>query len=500
ALAAAAARREQRNDQRILLSLHHITAVSATAESLEPILETIYQETVDLMGVTGFVAVLYEPHTNSLCFPLRYDRGERFGETRIPFDPEQSVTAWMIANRQSILRRDTLVEPFPVNIQIFGDGATPRSWLGVPMIAQGEVIGALSLQSYEPNVFDEDDERLLTQISQQAAVAILNHQGRAAYQQRLKELTTFNDLSKELSAHVADTPLPDLLEAIRVSLGALLDTDHFYIALCNETKQHITFPLATEHGERKAWRDRQSGPYLSEHVLAEGRPVRINGDIPAYMERNGMQSMGTPAAAWLGAPIWMRGKAVGVMAVQAFEEGVTYSEEDERLLVAAAAQAAGAIQISAMLTEEQRQRREMAEANQRQAQLLEMIREISTPVIPILAGVLVVPMVGTIDSSRATQIIDSLLAQVAALRAQVVLLDITGVPIVDTGVANYLLQAIRATQLLGAQCVVVGIRPEVAQTIVGLGVDLGQVATLADLQEGVRYALGLRGLKVVPRS
>lgn len=118
-----------------------------------------------------------------------------------------------------------------------------------------------------------------------------------------------------------------------------------------------------------------------------------------------------------------------------------------------------------------------------------LLAELSTPILRIGAGALVLPLVGSLDSFRAARVVEALLQAVDEQRAELVILDITGVPLVDTQVANALLQTARAVRLLGARIVLTGIRPDVAQTIVALGVDLGDIITRADLQEGVRYAL-----------
>jgi rsbT co-antagonist protein RsbR len=118
-----------------------------------------------------------------------------------------------------------------------------------------------------------------------------------------------------------------------------------------------------------------------------------------------------------------------------------------------------------------------------------LLAELSTPLLRIGAGALVLPLVGSLDSYRAGRVVETLLRTIEEQRTDLVILDITGVPIVDTQVANVLLQTARAVRLLGARIVLTGIRPDVAQTIVALGVDLGDIITRADLQEGIKYAL-----------
>lgn len=109
------------------------------------------------------------------------------------------------------------------------------------------------------------------------------------------------------------------------------------------------------------------------------------------------------------------------------------------------------------------------------------------------------PLIGSIDSMRAQQIIETLLEGVNTTGAHIVILDVTGVPVVDTQVANTLLRSAQAVRLLGAEVLLTGIRPEVAQTIVGLGLDLSHIRTMASLQDGIVYALS-RQEKARPRT
>jgi anti-anti-sigma factor len=119
------------------------------------------------------------------------------------------------------------------------------------------------------------------------------------------------------------------------------------------------------------------------------------------------------------------------------------------------------------------------------------LHELATPMIPISDTIMIMPLIGTIDSRRAQQVLDSLLHGIARTRVTTVILDITGVPLVDTQVANALLQAAQSVKLLGAQVVLTGIRPEVAQTLVGLGVSLQGIITLRTLQLGIAYAAAM---------
>jgi rsbT co-antagonist protein RsbR len=116
------------------------------------------------------------------------------------------------------------------------------------------------------------------------------------------------------------------------------------------------------------------------------------------------------------------------------------------------------------------------------------IRELSTPVLQIRDGLLLLPLVGVIDSNRARQMTDQLLQSIRANRAKVIVVDITGVPAVDSMVANHLVQVVEASRLLGARAILTGLSAEVAQTLVRIGVDLGKVQTTGNLQDGIDQA------------
>ena len=127
----------------------------------------------------------------------------------------------------------------------------------------------------------------------------------------------------------------------------------------------------------------------------------------------------------------------------------------------------------------------------------EAIRELSTPVLLLRPGLLLLPIIGLIDTQRARQLTEQLLRSVRANRAKVVVIDVTGVPSVDTKVANHLVQAVEAARLMGATSIVTGIAPDIAQTMVKLGIDLMRITTVGDLQSGIEEAERLLGYTVV---
>lgn len=123
--------------------------------------------------------------------------------------------------------------------------------------------------------------------------------------------------------------------------------------------------------------------------------------------------------------------------------------------------------------------------------------ELSTPVVQLWDGVLALPLIGTLDSVRAQDVMESLLGAIVTRQAEVVIIDITGVQTVDTQVAQHLLRTASAVRLMGAQCVISGISPHIAQTMVQLGVDVGEVVTRSNIQGALRHAFAAVGVRVV---
>lgn len=125
------------------------------------------------------------------------------------------------------------------------------------------------------------------------------------------------------------------------------------------------------------------------------------------------------------------------------------------------------------------------------------LKELSAPLIPIMENITVMPLIGTIDTERARSIMENLLKGVIDHDSEVVLIDITGVPIVDTMVAHHIIEAAEAVRLIGATCILVGIRPEIAQTIVSLGIDLSEFITKSSLRKGVITALEITNRTII---
>jgi rsbT co-antagonist protein RsbR len=147
-----------------------------------------------------------------------------------------------------------------------------------------------------------------------------------------------------------------------------------------------------------------------------------------------------------------------------------------------------------LLTTEEHQRVREVVIQQQQRDLIEL----STPVVKLWEGVVAVPLIGTLDSERTQVVMESLLERIVETNSTMAIIDITGVPTVDTLVAQHLLKTVAAARLMGADCIISGIRPQIAQTIVHLGLTLSDVTTKATMADAIALALGRAGLRITP--
>jgi rsbT co-antagonist protein RsbR len=172
---------------------------------------------------------------------------------------------------------------------------------------------------------------------------------------------------------------------------------------------------------------------------------------------------------------------------------VTVEEELQSLFSSSKATAADLAVALAKLKQEVEERQQVEMELREKLAFIhrqeEAIRAMSTPIIQIWDGVLTLPVVGSLDSARASSMMEQLLAEIVRSRSRFAILDLPGVDVVDTATADHLLKIMRAVELLGARCVVTGIRPGVAQTMVSLGVDLASISTLRNLQEGLKACM-----------
>jgi len=187
-----------------------------------------------------------------------------------------------------------------------------------------------------------------------------------------------------------------------------------------------------------------------------------------------------PMHSFLGVPLKLSGRTTGMIALANKPGG--FADEDQKAVEA----------LSMAITQALHSKR----TEQKFALQAQEILEVSTPVLQIWEGIVVAPLIGTMDSERTRQFMERFLETIVKTNSSVALVDITGVPMVDTQTAQHVIDAISAARLLGAEVILTGVRPEIAQTLVHLGIDLSEVTTRSSLSAGISVALQRLGLAV----
>ena len=488
ALETARLMREQKRRITELATLEEVGRAISSTLKLDELLERIYEQTSRLMDTTSFFLTLYYEETQEWEMRIQVEDGQRQ-----PPMPRQKLraglTGWIIQHREPLLLKHGATD-FLRQQGIDRIGRASKSWLGVPLLLGEQIVGVVAVQSYErERAYDEGHMRLLATIARQAAVAVANARLFENLERHIAEVAGLEEIGRAIGSTLE---LEQVLQRIYEQVSLLMDTTNFYIALHEPGTDLVSFPLAYEHGQPQTWKTRRQGQGLTEHVIATARPLLIRQHVGRELEARGVQVIGTEAQSWLGVPLQLGEQVVGVMAVQSYEETMVYDEEHQRILMAIGQQAAIVVENARTMARMRELNQDLQRNLETHAQLLETIRQLSTPVVPLMEGIIFLPLVGHIDSNRAHQIVEELLLGVQEHRARIVILDITGVPVVDTMVAQALVQAAQAVHLLGAEGVLVGIMPEVAQTMVSLGIDLAALVTRADLQSGLEYAITQR--------
>jgi anti-anti-sigma regulatory factor len=202
-----------------------------------------------------------------------------------------------------------------------------------------------------------------------------------------------------------------------------------------------------------------------------------------------------PISRHISMPILYREEVIGL--IQVANKMTDYQKDDIQLLEAIGNQIAPILGTRLQRDRQERARKQAEELVLRQAR---EILEISTPVLQLWEGVICAPLIGTLDSQRTQQLMERLLDRIVDTGSSIALMDITGVPAVDTQTARHLIETIAAVRLLGAQVIVTGIRPAIAQTLVHIGIDLSNVITRSSLAEGLSLAMEMLNLQVTSKE
>jgi anti-anti-sigma regulatory factor len=425
-----------------------------------------------------------------------------------------------------VLLNDTPTNPVVqmMNLSDFASQLKVQHSLMVGMRSQGKLIGVIQPSNKRDGTpFNEQaDVRLLKIYASQAAVAIENsrllaalHEERDAILRERDKLDRLHQVAVTVQQTEAlNDKLKLIAEGMREVGGygrvviTLRDADLNATGLVCAGLTPKEEAFVWEHtAPAEFWRRCLSGKFerfrLGELYYLPGSDPWVQQEIG---QRDILKSSVKPGTSdgWqpydlLYMPLRDSKDGGGVLGIVALDDpvdGRRPAAEGLRIIELFAQEAVLAMENSRLLDDLRKLNADLKSLVDTQRNLLATLRELSSPVIPVFEGIIVLPLIGNIDTQRASQVLEGLLAGIERYRARVVLIDVTGVPIVDTSVANHLLKAAQAARLLGAEAVLVGVRPEVAQTMVQLGVDHLGLTTRADLQSGVEYAFSRLNLRL----
>ncbi len=351
------ARLFQERERRIreLTTINEISAAVNATHSLDVLLHELYRGISEIIDIRTSLIGLYDDQTDILSYPICYDQGRQVQLEAVPLP--RGSSGWAIRNREPLLL-STAEEAHAMGLDIetgrIGSHTVEESFLVAPIISNDRVLGVINVQSYEPYAFDTDDLRFISTVANQAAVAINNARLFTERERRIQELATFNEIGQALSATVSFEELPALIYR---QTSRLLDSTNFYMALLDATHDEITFPLFYEEGNRREQPPVRAGNSLTWHIVRSREPLLLQE--PGMREQliaRGITPLisGNSPRAWLGVPMIVADKVIGVIGIQDHYDENAYGPEDVRLLSTIASWAAIALE-NARLIEESRQ-------------------------------------------------------------------------------------------------------------------------------------------------
>jgi GAF domain-containing protein/HAMP domain-containing protein len=317
--------------------------------------DAVHRHISRLMEVTDFFIALYDELRDEVHFRV-YGEGEHLEPAMLHRRTTNGITEYVIRSRQPLLIQGN-IRPWAEAHGVTLVGRDALSWLGVPMLVGGNVVGVIAVQSFEKAaLYGAHHRDLLTAFASQTAISVQNARLFEQSQRRAEELAILNEMGRDLTEMF---DVNTITESIYQFTSRLMDTTNFYVALYEELTQQVSFPVAVEDGKHVAWNTRRLTAGLSEYIIRTRQPLLLAENVRQKLEELGIQVIGAEAQCWLGVPIVLGDTAIGLIAVQSKTTPHLYDESHLGLLNSVAAQAAIAIENARLFSQVQaRARRE----------------------------------------------------------------------------------------------------------------------------------------------
>jgi PAS domain S-box-containing protein len=350
ALSRARAIEETRRRNAELAIINSVQTAVAGGLEIQALYDIVGDKLRDIFDAQVVDIAVYDDESDVLRFPYSIERGVRFPDEPMP----------VIGFRRRVMETR---EPLLLNVDVAGEaercgnpvisGEPAKSWLGVPFIAPGKARGVISLQNVDrEHAFTESDKRLLATLAGSLSVALDNARLMDETKRRVAELATVNSVGQAVAAHLE---LDALIELVGDRVRETFDADIAYVAL-HESFGRVEFPYYYEAGERQTQASFTYGEGITSRILQSREPLLINQSL----EDQDIAYLGTPSRSYLGVPIVVRDKAIGVISVQSTKQEGRFGEADAHLLSTIAANVGIAIRNAHLYEETRRRGDEMA--------------------------------------------------------------------------------------------------------------------------------------------
>ncbi len=322
--------------------LARIAALAVSTMELDSLLQGVLKEAAPLLESEGAALLLYDEPTRTLYAAqvLMHSEAKSLPDWRISVDPpemEQSIFRRGGVYYSNLgLRDPNLIPAYEPYMESLG----VRNFCGVALRVGDRSIGELYFIN-RPGGFGHDEVRLARAVAGYLANALENTRLLRETQLRATELAVLNEMGQALTARLN---VEEVLEETYRGASRLLDTTNFYIALVDPDAETVHFMLDVEEGERRPQHSRKFAGGLTEHVVRTRQPLLLRDRVREHSERLGITPIGRPALSWLGVPLMIGDRVLGVMAIQSYTTPGAYNEHDRDLLMAIASQVAIALQ------------------------------------------------------------------------------------------------------------------------------------------------------------
>ncbi|HEY0739702.1 MAG TPA: GAF domain-containing protein [Herpetosiphonaceae bacterium] len=346
-------------------ALNRIHQVISASLDIHQILREVYAELCSVLKMDSYYSVVYQTDSTTSALAMSVDEG-KWTEKHLKMGDQNGLHAYMMREQQSLLFGDLYIEidklPTSFRPKRFGnENRRSASWMGTPLIASDqEVIGALSVHSYTPHQFGQNELQFLQAVAHQVAISLQNARLFAERERRLHEVNVLNQLAQALAVPIS---LDELAEVLFSQITQALNTTTIFLAVHNPESGLIEFPLYVESGIRSKIEPRRGENGVTEYILRTRQPILLMDDVARGLRNLGINVIGEVPGSFAGTPLLVGGEAVGVIAVQDYERTRPFGQYELDLLQTIALQVASGVEKARLLQERERQIAQMQALN-----------------------------------------------------------------------------------------------------------------------------------------